>query len=218
MGQFSRRRQKMLKRNTFVGCFARAMSSSLGRPLTSVLLLSLASIFGLFGLVATSHAQAISTADKGGQIEAFGAFTFGSSDYGPYKDAGGSVGGAFLLRKLIFGQPALAARYMHVSGTSATESFVGGGLELHYRFGPVRPYGTLLYGVGGLSQPTAHYSDSGNTVLIGGGADIPITPKFDARAEFTYSFVDITGYHNTSVGVVNLTPVSVNIGVVYHIR
>jgi hypothetical protein len=208
----------MLKRNTFVGCFARAIRSSPGHRLTSVLLLSLASIFGLFGLVATSHAQAISTADKGGQVEAFGAFTFGSSDYGPNKNEGGSVGGAFLLRKLIFGQPAIAARYVHLSGPTASETFFGGGLESHYRFGPVRPYVTALYGVGGLIRSSINYSDSGNTLLIGGGADIPVTPKFDVRGEVTYSSIKITGYHDTSVGAVDLNPVSVNLGIVYHIR
>jgi hypothetical protein len=217
-GQFSRRRQMMLKRSTFVGCFARAMKDSLGRRLTSALLLSFASIFGLFGLVATSHAQAVSTADKGGQIDAFGAFTFTSTDFEQAKDVGGSVGGAFLLRKLIFGQPGFAARYMRVTGSTANASFIGGGLESHYRVGPVRPYGMVLYGVGGLAQPQYHYSDSGNTLLIGGGVDVPLNRQFAARGEFTYSFVNITGYHNTPVGELNLTPVSVNIGVVYHIK
>ncbi len=101
----------MLRRVTFVGCFARVVT--LGR-LTSVLLLSFAVIFGLFGLTIMSHAQAVSTADKGGQIDAFGTFTFTSTDYDQAKDVGGTIGGTFLLRKLIFGQPAFSARYMRV--------------------------------------------------------------------------------------------------------
>ena len=205
----------MLRRVTFVGCFARVVT--LGR-LTSVLLLSFAVIFGLFGLTVTSHAQAVSTADKGGQIDAFGTFTFTSTDYDQAKDVGGTIGGTFLLRKLIFGQPAFSARYMRVTSSTTNASFVGGGLESHYRVGSVRPYGMVLYGVGGLAQPPHHYSDSGNTLLIGGGVDVPINPRFAARGEFTYSFVNITGYQNTSVGEINLRPVSVNIGIVYHIK
>jgi hypothetical protein len=211
-GSFSRRRQMMLRRDTFVGCFARVVT--MGR-LTSVLLLSFA---GLFGLAVTSHAQAISTADKGGQIDAFGTFTFTSTDFEQAKDVGGTVGGTFLLRKLIFGQPAFSARYMRVTSSKADESFIGGGLESHYRIGPVRPYGMVLYGVGGLSQSQYHYSDSGNTLLIGGGVDVPINRRFAARGEFTYSFVNITGYQNTSVGELNLKPVSVSVGLVYHIK
>jgi hypothetical protein len=209
----------MLKQNTFVGCLARAIRLCLGSPLTLALLLSLASSFGL---VATSHAQATATADKGG-IDIVGAVTITSTSIDPFfhnstQDIGGSVGGDLLLRKFIFGQPALAVRYTNVTSSSADQTFIGGGLESHYRVGPVRPYATILYGVGGLSLPHTTYSDSGNTLVVGGGVDVPLNPKFAARGEFTYSFVDITGYHNTSVGQIKISPATFNIGIVYHIK
>jgi hypothetical protein len=205
-----------LKRNTFIGRFAHAIRPSQGCLRTSLLLLAVVS---LFGLVRTSHAQAIPTAEKGGGIDAFGTFTFTNPDYAPNKNAGFTVGGSYLLRPFLWGQPALAARYSYTHGSTVNESFFGGGGELHYRYRMLRPYAMVLGGVGGLAVPAIHnYSDSGNTLLIGGGVDVPVSQKFSARGEFTYSFVDITGYHNTPVGEITLTPWSINIGVVYHIK
>lgn len=203
----------MLKRNTFIGCFAR--SQSRGRIRTSILLLVLVS---LFAQVRTSHAQASATAEKAGGIDVFGALNITSADHAGDTDVGATVGGALLLRKFLFGQPALAARYSYMHGSSANESFVGGGAELHYHYRMVRPYLTVLGGVGGLSVPSVNYSDSGNTFLIGGGVDVPINHRFAVRGEFTYSFINITGYHNTPAGEINLNPAAANIGVVYHIK
>jgi hypothetical protein len=206
----------MLKRNTLIGRFARAIRPFPGCSSTSLLLLAVVS---LFGLVRTSHAQAIPTAEKGGGIDAFAAVTITTPDYAPSKDAGFTVGGSYILKRFIWGTPALAARYSYTTGTTVNESFFGGGGELRYHYRLVRPYATILYGVGGFAIPSIlNYSDSGNTLLIGGGADIPVSRKFAARGEFTYSFVDITGFHNTPVGEITLTPWSINIGVVYHIK
>ncbi len=204
----------MLKRNTFMGCFARVSSPSPDRPRTSILLLII--LVSLFGLARRSHAQATPTAEKTGGIDAFGALNITSTDRNTSTDVGVAVGGAFLLKRFFFGQPAFAGRYTYIHGSIVNESFVGGGGELHYRFGKLMPYITLLGGVGGLSW--THYSDSGNTILIGGGADYPVTHRIAARGEFTYSFTDITGYHNTPVGEINLNPWSINLGVVYHIK
>jgi hypothetical protein len=206
----------MLKRNTFIGRFARAIRPSPRRPCTSLLLLAALS---LFGLARTSHAQAIPTAEKNGGIDAFGTLTITDPDYAGSKDAGFTVGGSYLLRKFIWGTPALAARYSYTSGSTVNESFFGGGGELHYHYRMLRPYATVLYGVGGLAIPSIHnYSDSGNTLLIGGGIDVPVSRKFSARVEYTHNFVTITGYHNTPLGEITLTPWSINVGVVYHIK
>jgi hypothetical protein len=206
----------ILKRNTFIGRFARAIRPFPGRPCTSLLLLAVVS---LFGLARTSHAQAIPTAEKAGGLDAFAAVTITNPDYAPSKNAGFTVGGSYLLRKFFWGTPAFAARYSYTTGTTVNESFFGGGGELHYHYRMLRPYATVLYGVGGLAVPSIfNYSDSGNTLLIGGGADVPVSRKFAARGEFNYSFVDITGFHNTPVGEITLSPWSINIGVVYHIK
>lgn len=212
----------MLKRNTFTGCFATAISRPQGRSRVSLLLLF--SFVALFAFVEKSHAQAIPTADKNGGIDAVGTFTLTSPDYGVTrntevsKDAGFTVGGDYMLRKFFWGQPAVAARYSFVTGSTVNETFVGGGLELHYRYGMLRPYITAVGGVGGLTYRASAYHDSGNALLGGVGADYPLSPRFAARAEFNYNFVDITGYQNTQVGAIHLTPWSINLGVVYHIR
>jgi hypothetical protein len=206
----------MLKRNTFMGCFARVSSPSRDRPRTSTLLLII--LVSLFGFARRSHAQATATAEKSGGIDAFGALNITSTDRNSNTDVGFAVGGAFLLRKFLLGQPAFAGRYTYMHGSTVHESFIGGGGELHYRFGKLMPYITLLGGVGGLSYPSVNYSDSGNTILIGGGVDYPVTRRIAARGEFTYSFDNITGYHNTPVGEINLSPWSINLGVVYHIK
>jgi hypothetical protein len=209
------RRQMILKRNTFIGCFANAISNVRTRPRASVLLLMLVS---LSGLVRSSHAQARATAEKAGGLDAFGALNITGTDHTDDTDVGVAVGGAVRMRKFFFGQPAFAGRYSYMHGSTANEYFVGGGGELHYRFSMLRPYITILGGVQGLSIPSVHYSDSGNTLLVGGGTDIPINLRFAARAEFNYAFDNITGYHNTSVGQINLNPWSINLGVVYRIK
>jgi hypothetical protein len=211
----------MLKRNTFIGCFARAISRPPGRPRASLPLLSLVASFAFVG---TSHGQALPTAEKSAGIDVFGTFTLTSPDYGVTKttgvteDAGFTVGGEYKLRKFFWGQPAAALRYSFVTGSTVNETFLGGGGELRYRYHMLRPYITVLGGVGGLTYRSSGYNDSGNALMVGGGADYPVSQKFSARAEFTYSHVDITGFQNTQVGAIHLSPWSINLGVVYHIK
>ncbi len=115
----------MLKRNTLTGSFACVPGLTPGRLQTSVLLL-LSFVF-TFGFSKTAHAQALPTAVGGGQINVFGGFTATRPDYGPPWDKGGMVGGNFMLRRFIFGQPGITVRYSRVTG-STTETFFGGGL------------------------------------------------------------------------------------------
>ncbi len=218
------RRKPMLKRTTLIGFFAglpglasdRPRPSPKSSPGISVLLLALLSAFALAG---TSHAQAIPAATGGGRIDVFGSFNITSPDYGPVENFGGSAGVALLTRRFFFGQPGLAFRYAKTTGSTVNETFVGGGVESHYKFGRIRPYATLLYGVGGLAVPQkGGYSDSGDELLIGGGVDVPISRRFAVRGEFDYGFLKISGKGGTSQGELNLTPASYNIGLVYHIR
>jgi hypothetical protein len=211
----------MLKRNTFIGCFARAISRPSIRPRTSLLLFAL---LALFAFVDTSHGQALPTAEKTAAIDAFGTFTLTSPDYGVTKntgvteDTGFSVGADYLMRTFFWGQPAVAVRYSFVTGSTVRETFIGGGGELHYRYHMLRPYITVLGGVGTLTYLRSGYNDSGNTLLVGGGSDYPLSRRVSARAEFTYSRVDITGFQNTEIGAIHLAPWSINLGVVYHIK
>jgi hypothetical protein len=205
----------MLKRSTSLGSIACLFIPSRRRLQASGLLLLLVSVFGG---VRTSHAQAIAAADKTGQINAFGTYTLTSPDYSYQKDNGFTVGGEYLFRKLIIGQPGVAVRYSKVWGAAVNESFVGAGLESHYKIGFVRPYATVLFGVGGINSPRTSYSDSGNTLLVGGGADVPVSRRFSARAEFVYGFMHIAGQNGTPEGELNLTPATLNLGLVYHIK
>ena len=215
----------MLKRNTFIGCFAGAPSHSPSLPLISLLFLSLLTLFGFVG---TSHAQAIPTADKTGALDAFGALNITGTDYtqgitgyahdSASIDAGVTAGASFALRKFFWGQPVIAGRYSFVHGATANETFMGGGGELRYHYQRFRPYITVLGGIGSLSVPTTGYKDTGNALLVGGGTNYPLAPRFSARAEFNYSFVDITGFDNTQAGAKSLTPWSFNLGIVYHIK
>ena len=217
----------MLKRNTFVGCFARLVRRPPGRSRASLLLLLF--LLALFGFVHKSNAQALPTAEKNGVLDVFGAVSITNTDYklgvfGTSKsasapeDAGFTAGAALGLKKFFWGQPAIEARYNYVTGAVANETFVGGGGELRYRYHLFRPYGLVLGGVGSLSVPQTCYKDTGNTLLVGAGTDYPLSPRFAVKAEFTYSFVDITGFNNTSAGAQHLNPWSINLGVVYHIK
>jgi hypothetical protein len=205
----------MLKRNTSIRLFSRKTGLSMDRPQASALLLVL---FSLVGAARISHAQAIPASQKSGQINVFGTYTFTSPDYGSQNNNGFTVGGNYMLRRFIFGQPGIAARYSRTTGSTVNERFGGAGLEDHFRFAFLRPYATILYGIGSLDVPANHYSDSGNELLIGGGADVPLSRRFAARGEFTYGFLHIAGLNGTPLGEINLTPKSVNVGIVYHIR
>jgi hypothetical protein len=206
----------MLKQSSFSGCFACLPGFSGRRLQTTGLLLLLVSSFVW---VRSSHAQAIATADKTGQLNVFGAYTLTSPDYSNQKDNGFTIGGDYLLRRFIFGHPALTGRYTRVTGPIMNETFAGGGLESFYKIGPVHPYATVLYGVGGLnSNFRGHYSDSGGELLIGGGVEVPFSRRFSARGEYTYGFLNISGKNGTPVGELNLTPSNVTLGVVYHIK
>jgi hypothetical protein len=180
-------------------------------PVVLLLLLS------FFGMAKVSRAQAIPTREKNGGINIFGGYTFTTPDYGRQNDNGFFVGGNFVLRKFIFGQPAIAGRYSSVYGGTTNETFAGGGLESHYRIGPVRPYISALYGVGGVNVSRAHYSDSGNEFLLGGGAEVPLAHRIGVRAEYSYGWLNIDGRNGTAQGSISLNPASVNIGAVYHL-
>jgi hypothetical protein len=205
----------MLKRSTFFGSVACLPSPSRRRLQAAGLLLLLVSVSGW---TRTSHAQALPAADKTGQINAFGTYTLTAPDYSNQKDNGFSVGANYLFRRWIFGQPGIAMRYSKVWGPIVDESFIGGGLESHYKIGFVRPYATVLYGVGGVNAVKTPYSDSGNTLLVGGGADVPVSRRFSARVEYIYGFMHISGQNGSSRGELNLTPSSLNLGFVYHIK
>jgi hypothetical protein len=207
----------MLKRSSSLGSLA-CSSGLFRRRLQAAGLLLLLVL--MFGWIRSSHAQATATADRTGQFNVFGTYTSTSPDYSYQRDNGFSVGGDYLLRRFFFGQPAIAARYSRVTGPIVNETFVGGGLESFYRLGFVQPYATVLYGVGGLSSHyrNSHYSDSGNELLLGGGVNVPLSRRFSARGEFTYGFLNISGQNGGPVGEINLTPASVNVGLVYHIK
>jgi hypothetical protein len=208
----------MLKRNPLTGFPACVPGLLAGRLPTSISLLSLLSLVFLFGSARTVHAQALPTAERAGDIDVFGGFTRNWPDYGRSWGDGGFVGGDYLLHKFRFGQPGIEFRYSKVTGSTTNESFVGGGVESHYRIGRLAPYAALLYGVGGISVPSVKYSDSGNTLLLGGGADYPITHGFSARAEYMYGFMHISGSSAAPDSGLNLTPSFINLGVVYSIR
>jgi hypothetical protein len=205
----------MLKRSTSLGSIAGLFIPSRRRLRPSGLLLLLVSVLGG---VRTSHAQALPTADRTGRINVFGTYALTSPDYSFQKDNGFTVGGEFLFKRTFLGQPAVAVRYSKVWGPIVGESFVGGGLESHYKIAFVRPYATVLYGVGGLNSSRTSYSDSGNTLLVGGGADVPMSRRFSARAEYIYGFMHISGKNGSPNGELNLTPSTVNLGLVYHIK
>jgi hypothetical protein len=204
----------MLQRNISIGPSQNASGLFMERPQVSVVLLLLLTFFGMAKM---SRAQAIPVAEKNGGINIFGGYTFTTPDYGRQDDNGFFVSGNFVLRRFIFGQPALAARYSRVTGSTTNETFAGAGLESLYRIGPVRPYITALYGVGGVNVSSAHYSDSGNEFLLGGGAEVPLAHRFGVRAEYTYGWLNLSGTNGTAHGAIDLNPASVNIGAVYHL-
>lgn len=162
-------------------------------------------------------AQAIPTASKRGDLDAFFTYGKGKTDYGPEKNNIFAFGADYMFKPLRFGQPGVNVRYSHSSGPVVDEPFYGGGLDLRFRERyHLRPYAVADVGIGGVTfKPARALDDTGFAYLFGGGTDIPITPKIAARVEFDYQHITISGGSGPNL---TFTPYSLNVGVVYRIR
>ncbi|WP_263409846.1 porin family protein [Terriglobus tenax] len=163
-----------------------------------------------------AKAQAIPTAQKRGDVDAFFLYGRANTDYGPVKNNVYTFGVDYMFRPIRFGQPGVNVRYSRSSGSVVDEPFFGGGLDWRFReHYHVRPYAVADIGVGSLKVKANGFDDSGTSYILGGGADIPITSRFAGRVEFDYQHIKISGGAGPDL---TFTPYSINFGVVYRIK
>lgn len=194
-------------------------------------------VFFVSSALAGQHAFAqVAAASRGGasQINVFGMFAFGNTDYGEKKDYGGSFGGDYRFGKLGPGQLAIAGRFTIQRGPTTNlynshpgvyylnqDSFIVGP-EYHINAGRhLKPYVGFQLGYGTLSATQGSYSDNAFVYSVGGGLDYKLKKKWSIRA------IDAQ-YQNWNLGTassgpqkgksVTYTPYQIGFGVSYRIK
>lgn len=158
----------------------------------------------------TAAAQAIPTADRPTEIAPFFTATSVSPDWGSERDTGYTAGLDYT-RLARVGQPALEFRVTSVTGIRVDEFSYGGGLKLQSAsFGIVRPYATMLAGIGSINIHPGGPTISKSTnfmYALGGGFDVKLRSTFKLKADFLQQTWSFKPDH--------LTPIAVSIGLSY---
>jgi Outer membrane protein beta-barrel domain len=165
-----------------------------------------------FASTQTAPAQALEAGQRGAEIAPFAQYTILSPDWGPDRDLGYTVGIDYtrFIRSIV--QPSLEVRMTSANGPTVDEKSYSGGLKLQTRIHGVRPYATVLGGVGSITfnQPRGNYlGDNAVIYSAGGGALFRAGQHIDLRIDYTYQFWNLDPQ--------TLTPVTLGIGVAYRI-
>jgi hypothetical protein len=158
---------------------------------SSLHLLFLSGIFGLFGLYATgsAHAQALPVADKASDISVFAGVGRVKTDYGKDTNKGVTAGFDFTryFRRLPV-VPSIELRGSYVPAPAVTEKSFTGGLRLSYPFHRFHPYGDFLAGGAELTfhpDPYPGYtSDRGRIYSFGGGIDVDVVRNIALMVDY----------------------------------
>ncbi len=195
------------------------ISSLLERLATrSALALLSLSLAGWAGLAASpAQAQARASADRTFGVAAYAGGSYARTDYGS-NDTGYLIGGDLSTTFHHF-QPALDVRYTSVSGPTANQSSLAGGLKLQRNFGPLRPYGDVEVGTGTIAfidptrNPDGSWYRRDNSVItaVGGGVEVRLARWIDVKADAQYQYWKLG--HDQHY----LTPFITSIGIAYRI-
>ncbi len=173
---------------------------------------------------AVCNAQSLATASKGAEISAFGGYSPGSLDYGPYTLKGFSAGGDFTLFPRFFLKPSIEGRANLLSAPTVTEKTVlfGPRVQLDPRQHPrLHPYADIFIGGGEiLYHPPLDglYTGDRSTVYsYGGGIDIDLEHHFSARFDFQQQSWNLgkNGVAQPDGADFTLAPRNLTIGVKY---
>ena len=166
-------------------------------------------------------AQSLSTASKSAEISAFGAYTGGTPDYGPYTLKGFSAGADFTVFPHFVLKPALEIRGNVLSASAVTEKTVlfGPRAQIDWR-GRFHPYADFLIGGGEVlfhPDPDPGYTgDRSKVYSYGGGIYIDIAYHLAAKFDFQQQSWNLGP--NTDAASSNnftLAPRTILIGVTY---
>jgi hypothetical protein len=165
----------------------------------------------------TAAAQAGATADRNSAIATFGQGTYMLPAFQQPSNFGYAAGvdlTPIFVRRL---QPSLEIRATADSGSIAKEFTYSGGLKLATTIGRIRPYATILDGVGTVyfnhpSLPTRkglYAHDSSKMLSLGGGAEFDVSRLWQLRADYSRQ------YWTLESPVIR--PVALSIGIAYRI-
>ena len=157
--------------------------------------------------------QARPTASRAGDLQIGGNYAVASSDYDQqHKIRGFGFYADFDFREH-FGVEVDFHQLNDPSIPLYERSYEVGGRYVR-RYGPVKPYVRAMYGRGVFNFPTSDNLSTAanlayNQVDFGGGLDIPIISRMNARVEYEYQ-------HWFGFPPNGLTPQMVTVGVAYH--
>lgn len=161
--------------------------------------------------VRSSAAQAVPVGTRGSDVAPFFAVTTVSPDWGASRNFGYTAGVDYTRLSRGVGQPGLEFRVSSATGLRVDEFSYAGGLKLQGgSYGPVRPYATMLVGMGTINIHPGGPSLAKETSFLyalGGGLEIQLPSAFKVKADFlqqTWSFSPN-----------GLTPVALSIGLSY---
>jgi hypothetical protein len=181
--------------------------------------------FSMLGVAPNaSRAQAISTASKGAEISAFGAYMVSKTDYGPHSNIGIGLGADFTIFPHFPVAPSLEVRGTYASAKDITENSLLVGIraqrDIRFRY---HPYVDILAGIGDITfhpDPFPNYhTDSGRNISYGGGINIEATRSFALKLDIQAQNWNF-GLKNDalpSAGTFVLKPITAMVGVTYTI-
>jgi opacity protein-like surface antigen len=184
----------------------------------------LLSLFVFTILIFTSQgfAQSLPAASKSADISIFGAFTYGSPDYGDAHDFGGTVGANFTRYFRWKVAPSFEIRANRVNGTVMDQESAFGGLRGQMEFSRFHPYANVLYGDSKIFfhfPPSPTYTmDTATGWSVGGGVDIDAIRHFQVKIDYQNEFFNY-GRNGTLPGNAEFTlsPTRFSVGVTYRI-
>jgi hypothetical protein len=156
-------------------------------------------LLSLFLLAASNQtragAQALPTASRSPTgLAVFGGYTHSPSDFGMYNNSGGTAGvdiTRYVGWRII---PSLEVRANYTSGQTIIEKSILAGLRLHMNYGRFHPYVDGLFGGSKIifaHAPRPGYTyDIGTVYALGGGVDIDLVHKFQAKVDFQNEFMN----------------------------
>ncbi len=149
-------------------------------------------------LATQTHAQATATASRTLRLSVFAGANGTFTGLSGGKNAGLTAGGDLSFRPYFSLEPSLEVRgtYPVHDGTLDAQKNVLAGLRIAKRFGPLHPYGDILFGRGEIDYQNGGYADpSGllryyrtvsNVLAPGVGADLDLSPRFSLKADASF--------------------------------
>ncbi len=189
-------------------------------PVRLLLVLSLGGIVGHL----SARAQALPTATRGAEINAFGGYAFTTPDFGPAAKTGFMAGADFTLFPPLHFDPSVEVRFTeaHANAISEHSLLAGPRLQKDLANGRLHPYVDVLFGTGTIDyHPVLHTgepSDSGRALSYGGGIDFSISRRLSVKMDFQQQSWNLGAnqFLKPQGGDYTLTPRAYTLGVTYH--